>query len=236
MVLDLLGGLGVVLGYFALSASAALLLRRVASVPTEIFRKILHFILLWSAFGWLFAFPTWWLAALAVVGFTAATYPVLRFAERHPDYAHLLTERRPGEIKRSLVIVFGMFAALIVAFWGVLDARHLMLASVLAWGLGDAAAALVGTYAGRHALAGRLIEGRKSVEGTAAGLVASFVAVLGVLLVHGDPAWPAAAAIAAITAAVVALAELFTRGGYDTLTCPIAAALTLTPLVHAWGA
>jgi dolichol kinase len=232
---ELLGGFGVVLAYFALSATAALVLRRLASVPTEVFRKLLHLILIGSVFVWLYAFPTWWLAALAVVLFTVLVFPILWAAERLPGYSALLTQREPGEIKSSLVIVFGMFTVLIGVCWGALGERYLIVAAVLAWGLGDAAAALVGRSWGRHHLQGRLIDGRKTLEGTLAMFAVSFAAVLGVLLVRGGVGWPATLAVAAITAAVTAGVELCTKNGLDTLTCPLAAASTLIPLSQLWG-
>jgi len=59
-----------------------------------------------------------------------------------------------------------------------------VLASVLAWGLGDAAAALVGKRFGRHFVRGRLVEGCKSLEGTFAMFVVSFISVMIVLIAH----------------------------------------------------
>jgi len=84
------------------------------SMPDELFRKILHMILLGSIFGWMYAFKTWWVSAIAAIVFILMVFPILAFAERVPGYSQLLIERKKGEIKRSLIVVFVMFAILIV--------------------------------------------------------------------------------------------------------------------------
>ncbi len=107
---------------------------------------------------------------------------------------------------------------------------------MFAWGLGDAAAALVGKRFGRHYIEGKLVEGRKSLEGTLAMFAVSFLSVLMVLLLHGSLAWYGCVQTAALTAAACAVVELYTKGGMDTLTCPFAAAFIMIPLVRFWSA
>ncbi len=234
-MLEFITGYGILLIYFAVCASAALLLRRFVSVHMEVFRKTLHLILLGSILVFTYAFMTWWISAMAAVVFIVMVYPILVFAERIPGYSELLTERKCGEIKSSLVVVFSMFAVLICVCWGWIGEKYLVIASVFAWGLGDAAAALVGIRLGRHYIEGRLIEGRKSLEGTLAMFVVSFISVLIVLLANGTAEWYGYIPIAAVTAAVCAAVELYTKGGMDTLTCPFAAAAVLISLVRLWG-
>ena len=141
---ELAVGFGFLLGYFAICATGALALRRLVKVPAEVFRKTLHIILLGSIFVLVYLFESWWASAAAAVLFIALVFPILVFAEHLPGYSRLLIERKRGEIKRSLIIVFFMFAAIICVCWGLLGERYLVIASVLAWGLGDAAAALAG--------------------------------------------------------------------------------------------
>lgn len=172
---------------------------------------------------------------MAAVVFMGMVFPILAFAERIPGYSELLTERKRGEIKNSMVVAFGMFAVLICVCWGWSGEKYLIIASVLAWGLGDAAAALVGKRFGQHFIEGRMVEGRKSIEGTLAMFAVSFVSVMVVLLARGSVEWYAYAPIAAVTAAVCAVVELYTKGGMDTLTCPLAAAAIMIPLVRLWG-
>jgi len=235
-MIDFISGFGILCGYFFVCASAALLLRRFVRTPTEVFRKLLHIILLCSLFVWIYAFRTWWIASLAALVFTSIVYPLLFLAEKLDCYSELLTERKSGEIKHSLVLVFSMFAVLNSICWGWLGERWLVLACICAWGFGDAAAALIGKKYGRRYLEGKLIEGRKSVEGTLAMFTVSFIAVFIVLLINGNIAWYASLTIAVLTAAASSVVELFTRNGMDTVTCPFAAAAVLLPLLYLWGA
>jgi len=235
MAHEFVNGYGMLLGYFAISATGALTLRRFVSMPREVFRKTLHMIPLGSILVWTYAFRTWWISALAATVFMAMFYPVLAVAERIPGFSELLIERKSGEIKSSLVVVFSMFTVLICVCWGWLGEKYLVIASVFAWGLGDAAAALVGKRFGRHYLEGKLIEGRKTLEGTLAMFAVSFVSVLVILLSNASVEWFAYVPIAVVTAAVCAIVELYTKGGMDTMTCPFAAAAIMIPLISLWG-
>lgn len=235
MRLEFITGFVILIVYFVVCAASALAIRRLIKVPREVFRKTLHIILLGSIFVFTYAFRTWWVSAIAAVVFIAAVFPILAFAERIPGYSELLTERKRGEIKNSLVVVFGMFAVLICVCWGRLGEKYLVIASVLAWGLGDAAAALVGKRFGQHYIEGKMVEGRKSLEGTLAMFVVSFVTVMIVLIVYGSVEWYGYVPTALATAAVCAIVELYTKGGMDTITCPFAAAAVLISLVRLWG-
>ncbi len=232
---EFIKGFGILAGYFIVCASAALFARRLIRIPTEVFRKILHTILLCSLFVWLYAFPNWWMASLAAVVFIAGVYPILSFCERWSGYSALLTERKGGEVKNSLFLVFMMFALLNALCWGLLGQRWLVLACICAWGFGDAAAALIGKKYGKHYLQGKYIEGRKSVEGTFAMFMVSFLSVLIVLMYFAKLPWYGSLSIAFVTAAVSAFVELFTRRGMDTVTCPFAAAAVLLPLLILWS-
>lgn len=86
-------------------------------MPREVFRKILHFILLGSSIILVGAHDTWWIAAASSLIFGIMIFPLLHFAEGIPEYSELLTERKDGEIKRSLIIVFFMFALVISLLW-----------------------------------------------------------------------------------------------------------------------
>lgn len=224
-----------VIVYFILCASSALLVRVFLPVEQELFRKILHFILLGSLPVWTIAFSTWYLAALSSLLFAAAVYPLLSMGEHIKGYSHLLVERKGGEIKHSLLIVFFMFSLVISVCWGLMDDKLLAIASVLAWGVGDAAAALIGKRFGKHPLNIPLINGRKSAEGTAAMFVCSFLCVLTVLLLRGGMPWYSCGIAAILTGAVSAAVELYTPNGMDTITCPLAAMTVLIPLVTLLG-
>ncbi|NLW89947.1 MAG: phosphatidate cytidylyltransferase [Clostridiaceae bacterium] len=232
MAVELLRGLGIAVVYYIAFLAVALPVRRFARVPKEISRKALHFMLLGSVFIFTLGFETWWLAAVASVMFLVVVLIALAVAERFlPGYSSLLTERKAGELKRSAVAIFFVFAILITICWGLLGEKLLVIASVMAWGLGDAAAALIGKRFGRSYLSGEYVEGKKSLEGSIAMLAVSFVSVLVILAVMGPEQWYEYIPVALNTAIVCTLVELFTKNGMDTITCPLAAACVLIPML-----
>lgn len=224
-----------VLLYFVICVTVALPLRLFTAVPSEVFRKILHCILLGSLAVWVTAFSDWRASAASALIFAVAVYPLLALAERIRGYSQLLTERKQGELKASLLVVFVMYAIVAAVCWGWLGDRMLALASIYAWGFGDAAAALVGRYFGRHKLNWRPINGRKSAEGTLAMFLVSFVSVLVILGFRGGLPIYGLVITAAATAAVSAAVELYTPNGMDTITCPLGAMAVILPLVNLFG-
>lgn len=236
MLNEFLIGFGILISYFVICIVIVLFLKRFIKFPKEVFRKILHLILLFSLLIFVYAFQTWWISVLASITFIILVFPILSFAERFKGYSELLTERKDGELKRSLIVVFCMFALMISLGWGWFNKSWLVLACIYAWGFGDAAAALIGKRFGKHYLEGRFIEGRKSIEGTVSMFIVSFLSVYVILLIKGNVTWYAGLFIALLTAVVCAVVELYTRNGMDTLTCPLAAAAVILPLVHIWGA
>lgn len=228
-------GIVYILIYFIICASGAFILRMTTKVPDEVFRKLLHMILLGSLSVWVAAFPNWWMAAISAVAFALLVYPVLWAAESIKGYSKVVTERKSGELKSSLLIVFFMFAVVVSICWGWFSDKMLALASIYAWGFGDAFAALIGKRFGKHKIGGKIIAGRKSVEGTGVMFIVSFVSVFTVLMLRGGMEWYACGAVAIVTAAVSAIVELYTLNGIDTITCPLAAMAVLLPLVHLFG-
>ena len=232
---ELLEGTKAVLLYFVIAASTALGSRLLIRIPDELFRKILHCILLGSLPVFLFCFQTWWLAALEAVAFATVVYPLLAFLDRFPFFEKLTTERKHGELQHSLLLVFNMFAVVMAVCWGWLGDRYLAMASIFAWGFGDAAAALIGKQFGKHKIRWKYTDGKKSYEGSFAMLVTSFVTVTAILFLRGGLS-PAVILFISITVALVsALAELYSKNGNDTVICPLCAMAALLPLVALFG-
>lgn len=234
-MIELIHGIGNVLIYFIIAVTIVFPMRKFIRIEHELFRKILHFILLGSLLVWTISFSTWWLEVLTVVGFVTVVYPILMFFERFKTYSATVTERKKGELKSSLVVVFLMFAIVITITEGICKDRCLALASVYAWGVGDAFAALIGKKFGRHKLRGKFLSGKKSLEGTLAMFVTSFSAILPILLLRGGIAVGLIILVALVTAAVSALCELYTKDGMDTITCPLAAMTVMLLLLLACG-
>ena len=71
-------------------------------------------------------------------------------AEKQPWFEKFFVQKSKGEIKRSMLLLFAMFAAVIVVAWGIFGKPGIAAASILMWGVGDAAAALIGIPFGKH--------------------------------------------------------------------------------------
>lgn len=221
--------------YFIIAASCALICRWFIKIPNELFRKILHLILLGSLAVWVKVFSTWWCAAVSSLIFALAVYPLLCLAEKIKGYSGFVTERKQGELKSSLLLVFFMFSFVITVCWGLFKDKYLVLASVYAWGFGDAAAALVGKNFGRHHISGRFIDGKKSIEGSFAMFVVSFISVLSILFLRGGLPFSLLIFCSALTAIVSTVTELCSFNGRDTLFCPLASMGVLLTFLCAAG-
>lgn len=232
---QILQGTGSIIVYFVIAAGGALGSRCFIKIPNELFRKILHGILLGSLFMFTFAYEKWWISALAAVIFEILVYPILVIFERYKNYSELTTERKKGELKNSLLLVFTMYAVIISICWGWLGDKYLALAAIYAWGFGDAAAALVGKKYGKHKIKWKYTDGKKSIEGSLAMFITSVISVVIVLSYRGRLNVPAIVVISLGTAAVSTLAELCSKNGNDTVICPMSAMVVLLPLVYLFG-
>lgn len=232
---ELLHGFGILSVYFIVAATTVLLIRFLISIPDEIFRKTLHFVLLGSVFVFVYGFKTWWVSALAAIIFEVIVYPILMVVEHIKNFSEFTTERKKGELKSSLLLVFTMFALVISVCWGLFHDKVLVVASILAWGVGDAFAALVGKKFGKHKIKDRFTDGKKSYEGTFAMFVSSFITVMVVMTLHGGLRTAGYIIIPLVTAAISAIAELYSKNGLDTVICPIAAMIVVDGLTCLFG-
>lgn len=175
-------------------------------------------------------FELWYAAALTALVFIAIFYPALALFGRLEAFTRFVNERKSGEFKSSMVLVLFMYAVVVAVFWGWCGERIITVAVISAWGYGDAAAALIGKRFGRHVIEGRLVDGKKSLEGSLAMFAVSFISVLIVLALRGGMEWYGLVLTAFATALVTAVVELLSRGGSDTVTCPLAAMAVILPL------
>jgi len=236
MLRDLIGA-GLLLGYYLVFVFALpTLLKAWASVPTEWVRKLQHVAYSLSIFLLLELFSTWYFAVLAASLLIVLAYPVLMAIERSPGYRALFVDRarHGGELRKQLLYVQVSFALLILVYWGLLGFKwHYVIAvAVMAWGFGDAAAALVGKALGRRQFLHRWIENAKTHEGTIAMVVVAAVALFLTLLFYGGKPWYISLLISLVVAPVCGVVELFSRRGLDTLTVPLLAAPLVLSLAH----
>lgn len=235
VIQELLHGFGILSVYFIIAASTVLLCRFLIKIPNEIFRKTLHFVLLGSVFVFVYGFETWWISALAAIIFELIVYPILMVVEHIKNFSEFTTERKKGELKSSLMLVFTMFAVVISVCWGLFNDKILIIASILSWGIGDAFAALVGKKFGKHKIKDKFTDGKKSYEGTFAMFCSSFITVVIVMTLHGHLKISGYIIIPLVTAVVSAIAELYSKNGMDTVICPVAAMITVDGLTYLFG-
>ncbi len=239
---DLVGA-GVLMAYYLVVIVALpTLIKAKTRVPLEVVRKIQHIAYSLSVFPMLRLFSTWYWSVAAAFLLVALAYPVLLIIERYPRARRLFVYRssRGGELRKQLVYVQVSFAVLISLFWGVLGAdwRYIVAVSVMAWGFGDAAAALVGKALGRRRVVHRLVEGPKTYAGTAAMMLAACAATFLTLILYAGKPWHVSLLVAVLVAPVCGIVELFSRRGTDTLTVPLSAAALILPVMYwltQWG-
>ena len=208
----------------------AVLLKASFNLPAEVVRKMYHLVITLSIFPLVHLFSAWYLAVLAALLFALVVYPLLMLLENSPFYQRIATEREGGEFKNSLIIVQVSLGLLLFLVWG--EWRFVAVVAVLAWGFGDAAAALVGKYLGRCPIAHPRIAGTKTMEGTQAMFVTAGLAIFLTLLLYAHQPWPVSLVVALLVAPICAIVELFSNGVMDILTVPFSAALTLVPLLY----
>ena len=224
-------GTGITVLYIAIAVGTVMIARKLLTIPDELFRKILHFILLGAYIPLTFAFEDWWMAAIFAASLIIILFPALSIAGKIPMFSAFVNERKKGEFKSSMVLAVGMMAFSVTVCWGLFADRYLVLASIYAWGIGDGLAALVGKRFGKHKIKWRLADGKKSVEGSATMFLCSLVSVLAVLLVRGGLGAPLCCGIAVLAAIVCTIAEMCTKNGLDTVVCPVSAMAVIIPMV-----
>jgi len=219
--------------YLAALLALPVALKAFTALPHEVVRKLQHVAYAGSIFLLLGLFERWTQAVTAAAGLALLAFPALWLWERHPSYRRLLADRceAGGEMRRQLLLAVVVFALLIALFWGLLGPawRPAIAVAVMVWGLGDAAAALVGRFLGRRRLVHRLVAGAKTLEGTAAMIVAGAIAAFVTLFAYGGASWWVSLLAAASLAPLAGGVELVSRHGSDTLTVPLATAAGLVP-------
>ena len=223
-------GTGITLLYIVVAAGIMLLARMLFTIPDELFRKILHFILLGAYIPLVFAFETWWMAAAFAASLVVILFPVLLLAEKIPMFSTFVNERKKGEFRSSMVLAVGMMAFSVTICWGLFGDKYLVLASIYAWGVGDAFAALVGKRFGKHKIKWKLADGKKSIEGSVAMFLCALTSVFSVLVVRGGIDFVICAVIAVLAALVCTISEMCTKNGLDTIVCPVSAMVVIIPL------
>ena len=232
---DLLAVVVLIVYYLVGLLAIPTMLKAWSKLPSEVIRKMQHVAYSLSVFILLRLFSTWYMAVAAAFLLVLMAYPALYLLEKTSFYKRLFVDRteRGGELRKQLLYVQLSFAILILLFWGILGAKwqYMVVVAVMAWGFGDAAAALVGKFLGKRTIIHACVEGAKTYEGTIAMMLAAFVAVFLTLLFLSGLSWYISLIIALVVAPICAVVELFSKRGTDTLTIPLATAAVVFPLV-----
>jgi len=230
-VADLARGTLLTLGRYAVYigslAAGLILLYFLFRIPKDVFRKLLHVAAFTSSIFIVLRGEGWLAETLTLALFALIVWPILALAERWRGYGALFVEKKPGEVKNSLLLLFLSQAALCALACGFLKKPWILIAATASWGLGDIAAAWVGRPLGKHKIRLRFADPAKSWEGSAAMAAVSFTACLVSLLLLSVCPLPKALLWSALTGIVSSAAEMCSRGGWDTVTVPAADALVL---------
>ncbi len=173
---------------------------------------------------WFYMYEEWYKSVLTIAVVLVVVYPLLKLLAKIPGVSELASARKSGEFANSFVALMIMFIVVASVCWGWLGERSLGIASIFAWGPGDAAAALIGRKIGKHKIGRKKI---KSMEGTIAMFAFSFISVMVVLIIFNKFSIPAIIIVSIITAAISAFVELMVENGFDTFYCPVSAMAVL---------
>ena len=169
-------------------------------------------------------------ASLTALLFAAAVYPILCALEGQPWFGGLFVQKGPGEVKKSLLLLFIMDAALVAVCWGGFGLPWAAAASILMWGTGDGAAALAGHRFGKHHVKLPLADPKKTWEGSAAMLAVSTAVGMVTMLILTAMPWHHCLLLALAASIFGAYTELISKNGYDTVTVPLVNAVILLGL------
>jgi len=222
--------LGIYIGFIIVLASILIVVRFTTRIPDYIFRKLLHIVAFTSILPLALCTEIWWIAVAVQVFMLILIIVALAFCEHLSFYSKLFVEKGKHEVLTSFIMLFGLMGLMLAVFWGGFGAQYeyIAIAAIMAWGPGDAVAAIVGKNFGRHKLQGRMIEGIKSVEGSVGMAITSLLCTFTVLVLMSPLVWYVALMLSVAVAIVASLTELFTKRGLDTITVPIASCLILS--------
>ena len=216
--------------YLAACLAVLLTARHFFSIPKEVWRKCLHLVAYTSSLFMMLVSRDWLTACVCCLVFAGVVYPILHYAERWKGYPALFNQRHPGEVKKSLLLLFCSHAALIAICWGLIGKPYIAVTSILMWGVGDTAAALIGKRMGKHHVHLPLADSHKTWEGSAAMMVSAFAVGFLSMMLTSPLSWSVCLAHALIAAPVAAYTELISHDGNDTVTVASACAVVLAVL------
>jgi len=210
-------GWGLVISYIYVFAVifAGEALRRWRRYSIDFTRKFIHIGVGMWVIGTVLLFQNRYLAVIPPLSFVLINY----LSYRQQTFKAMET----GEKGNLGTVYFPIsFAALILWLWPRPD---LLVASLMPMTWGDAAAGFVGVKYGRRRF--QIWSQAKSLEGSAAMFLLSWLAVAIALALCSPLGWLAGAGYGLLVAALATLVEALTPWRIDNLTVPLASALLL---------
>ena len=221
---------GTLLILIASALVIVILIRFLLKPPSFVFRKLLHIAAFSGITIMVLISESWMAAALTSALLALIIYPFLKLCEKEPWFDRFFVQKSKGEIIRSMVLLFVMFTAVIAVAWGLFGRPEFASASILMWGVGDAAAALIGIPFGKHKIRFRFTDGKKSWEGSIAMMVAAMLCGFCILFFGFDHSLSSAIILSLTGALFGTVTEMFTPSEYDTVSVPAAILLVLLVL------
>ena len=231
LVAETLICLGQYLLFVVLAASSLIILNFTVEIPRAVFRKLLHIIAFVSTPVVMWLAPSWQAATLTLVLTAAMIYPALHALQSWKGFDRLFVQKKPGEVKRSLLLLFLTDAALVAVCWGRFKLPYIAVTAIVMWGAGDGAAALIGKRFGKRHVTLKFADRAKTWAGS--GSMAAVSAVIGTVTMLVMRVAPRSLCLlfAAVTSLFGAYTELISHNGIDTVTVPVVNMIVLL-LLH----
>ncbi|MBM3130294.1 MAG: phosphatidate cytidylyltransferase [Chloroflexi bacterium] len=200
--------------YVSLVLGVSEVLRRGFKLSVDLTRKFVHIAVGMIAFPLVLLFQAWQFAIIPPLVFIGVNYVSYR--------RQIFSGMETGERGQLGTVYFPIsFSILIPLLW---SSPALLVASLMPMTWGDAFAALIGQRFGARKFA--ILGQTRSLEGTLAMLVFSWLAVFLTLIFFAQPAAPSFI-IALVVALSASIVEALSPFGMDNLTVPLSSALVL---------
>ena len=239
---DILGTFMLLAYYLIFCLTIPTFLKVVFACPNELVRKMQHIAYSLSIFILITQFTKWYFAVGAASILIILGYPLLLIFEKSRFYSKFLVDRRKngGELRMQLLLVQLSFAVLILVFWGLLGegTKYIIPVGIMAWGFGDAAAAVFGKAFGKKVIKSPYVDGPKTYIGLHAMTITASLAIFLSLTFYMDLLWWKSLLIAAMIGPLCGIIELFSKKGSDTITVPSVASFSIyfiLRLFEWWG-
>lgn len=220
--------------YFAYLISCiilVLILKALFKIPSELWRKMLHVIAYTSIVFMIYIANNALITSICSAIFAIIVYPILALFEHLDGFSNFFVERKKGEIKKSLLILFLSQALLVFIGSYLFKQDYIVITAILTWGCGDAAAALIGKKYGNHKILLPLVDQKKSYEGYIANFIVSFIVSFTIIILLTPYHLITCLLIAILAAFTSATSEVLSHQGNDTMIVPYSIATVLL-LIH----